>query len=505
MLTQDSNMLQGAPFEDAPAIPPRNASAYNPLHTFELPTGGERHYQHQFADLYFLRLAQLKTTVKQKAEAAWHGFELGEMKASFVERVLDVRQGELCWIVGTVFMEMAKKPNVLDDVTKEHWINAPPDRATYVTAGEDEMMLEDESGRLRVSGAVMDSHYVTGCILAALGTEQADGTFQVVATQCADLPRQPQRWERDDASETKPKRGKAGKLAIVSGLGLNGEDDNELALDLLVEYLTGESAGPSTQNEASKITRLIIAGDSLVHGSPILSREDFDKQKAQSRHYGYDATFYNASPIERLDDLLCAILPSLPITLLPGQTDPANVALPQQALHHALFPNARLYAEPLIKTNETLHGFDAVTNPWEGDIDGFRVLGTGGQTVNDMLKYVEGIKSVQAMEMMLRLRCVAPTAPDTLWCYPFQDDDPHLLKECPHMYFAGCQERFGKKVIEGPEGQKVLLVSVPRFRDTGKIVLVDLESWAVEVVRVGESGHQTLGPCLVNSIQPTRV
>jgi DNA polymerase delta subunit 2 len=36
-----------------------------------------------------------------------------------VDRVLDVRQGELCWIVGTVYMELPLKPNILEDITKE--------------------------------------------------------------------------------------------------------------------------------------------------------------------------------------------------------------------------------------------------------------------------------------------------------------------------------------------------------------------------------------------------
>jgi DNA polymerase delta subunit 2 len=69
--------------------------------------------------MYFLRLQQLKKTVKQRAEDAWHDFELGGQTASFVERVLDVRQGELCWVVGTVYMEMAEKPNVLNDIEKD--------------------------------------------------------------------------------------------------------------------------------------------------------------------------------------------------------------------------------------------------------------------------------------------------------------------------------------------------------------------------------------------------
>lgn len=487
----DGDMLKAPPSGDALCAPPREPSAYNPLHTFDLPKGTDKHYGQQFADMYFLRLAQLKKCVMQKAEEAWSDFELGGEKATFIERVLDVRQGELCWIVGTVYMEMALKPNVLDDISKEHWIAAPPPRETYVSPnGQDEMMLEDESGRLRVTGESLNSHYVTGCILAALGTEQADGTFQVIATQYADLPRQPERWERDDsalsrANKPKAKRGRSGKIAIVSGLEITGQDDDDLSLDLLLEYLTGEATGPPMQATASQITRLIIAGDSLSHASPIPSREDFALKKSKSKNYGYDASSYNASPTERLDTFLAELLPTLPITLLPGASDPANVALPQQTLHTALLPKSRLYANPPAQTNETLHGLDTVTNPWSADIDGYRFLGTAGQTVADLLKYVDDVQPLEAMEMMLRWRCVAPTAPDTLWCYPFQDDDPMLLKDCPHVYFAGCQNRAASKLVEGPAGQRVLLVTVPRFRETGQLVVLDMESWEVEVVEIG--------------------
>jgi DNA polymerase delta subunit 2 len=302
----------------------------------------------------------------------------------------------------------------------QHWIAAPPPRETYAS-DHDEMMLEDESGRLRVTGEALNAHYVTGCVLAALGTEQADGTFQVIATQYADLPRQPQRWERDDSElavskkkAPKPKREISGKVAIVSGLDITGNVDDELALDLLLEYLTGEIGGSPDQNNATKVSRLIIAGDSLSHSSPILSREDFALKKSAKKGYGYDASAYNASPTERLDMLLSQVLPTLPITLLPGASDPANVALPQQPLHPALFPESRQYANPPVKSNESREGLDSVTNPWEGDIEGWRFLGTGGQTVEDLLKYVDDVKSLEVMEMMLRWRCIAPTAPDTL-------------------------------------------------------------------------------------------
>ncbi|KAF2749907.1 hypothetical protein M011DRAFT_465563 [Sporormia fimetaria CBS 119925] len=307
----------------------------------------------------------------------------------------------------------------------QHWIAAPPSRETYIAPStENPMMLEDESGRLRLTGHIVDDghSYVTGCILAVLGTEQADGSFEVIATQCADLPRQPQRWEAEDsaltvAKKSRPnvKREKAGKLAIVSGLELTGSGDDDLSLDLLLEYLTGDACGSPEQTKASKISRLVIAGNSLAHSSPILSRDDFAARKAEmtkNKQYGYDASSYNATPAERLDTFLSQILPCLPITLLPGVSDPANVALPQQPLHPALFPKCRQWANP--PTEMTTHGLDSVTNPWEGDIEGWRVVGTGGQNVDDLLKYVDDVTPLEAMEQMLRWRCIAPTAPDTL-------------------------------------------------------------------------------------------
>lgn len=37
----------------------------------------------------------------------------------FVPRVLDVEKGRLCFIIGTVYMEMSLKPNVLEDIARD--------------------------------------------------------------------------------------------------------------------------------------------------------------------------------------------------------------------------------------------------------------------------------------------------------------------------------------------------------------------------------------------------
>jgi DNA polymerase delta subunit 2 len=40
-------------------------------------------------------------------------------KPTLVPRVLEVTKGSLCYIVGTVYMEMLLKPNVLEDLARD--------------------------------------------------------------------------------------------------------------------------------------------------------------------------------------------------------------------------------------------------------------------------------------------------------------------------------------------------------------------------------------------------
>ena len=57
--------------------------------------------------------------MEQIALGAWDGFQIAGETVEQVERVLDVRQGKLCWIAGTIYMDMPLKPNILDDISKD--------------------------------------------------------------------------------------------------------------------------------------------------------------------------------------------------------------------------------------------------------------------------------------------------------------------------------------------------------------------------------------------------
>ena len=299
-------------------------------------------------------------------------------------------------------------------------------------------MLEDDSGRVRLVGNTLKDYFlVTGCIIAVMGTENADGEFEVLDLKFADLPPQPDRWslskpsngtnkkpsikdedtEMSDASSpVQPSK----KIAIVSGLEFSGTDTSyAMELNLLLEFLLGEALDPTAQSDLSQISRLIIAGNSITktsseHDTPTAATTA-DK-KPHSKKYGYDSSSYNPLPSQLLDTFLSTLLPTMPITILPGANDPANASYPQQPIHSAMFPQARAYASPPAAAAASAEPgwLDSVTNPWEGEVEGWRVLGTGGQNLDDICKYVESDDRLGMMEAMCRWRCSAPTAPDTL-------------------------------------------------------------------------------------------
>ena len=481
----------------------RVSSSYSPCYSYRLPHGETKQYEQQFADMYFARLAQLKKPLVRVAKEEWEDFEIAGEQAQRVDRVLDVRQGQLCWVVGTIFMDMPLKPNILEDISKEHWIAGPPPRPSYFSADvETQVMLEDESGRLRLSGQMLQSTLlVTGIIVGVLGTENANGDFDVLDIKIPDLPEQPQRWAREEADDEGPDKmeverdAKASKkIAFISGLDISGTLADTLNLSLLSEYLLGEILVPGDQGFSAQISRLIIAGNSI---SDVLSNQSNgvmeDSKKSIGRKYGYDSTSYNPTPTQHLDRFLAELLPTIPITIMSGEHDPANSSLPQQGIHSAMFSHSRNYATTQVNEPEEEEPgwFDSVTNPWDGDVEGWRLLGNSGQPVDDILKYIElggadgqGAEGrLEVMESLLRWRNCAPTAPDTLWCYPFQERDQFVIEECPHVFFVGNQPRFDTTVITGPAGQKVRLIAIPRFHRTGEMVLLDSETLEVEVVK----------------------
>lgn len=81
---------------------------------------------------------------------------------------------------------------------------------------------------------------------------------------------------------------------------------------------------------------------------------------------------------------------------------------------------------------------------------------------------------LDVLELMLKWRHLAPTAPDTLSCFPLAGIDPFILETCPSVLFTGNQDRFASRVVDSPAGQKCLILSLPAFSKAGSAALVNL-------------------------------
>ncbi|KAJ7632395.1 DNA polymerase alpha/epsilon subunit B-domain-containing protein [Roridomyces roridus] len=468
-------------------LPPTDPSLSRPLTTVLPPadstpsfliTAADKSYKHQYANIYFIRLRNLRDLVEEKARQRWHGIDGNPI---LVPKVLEVEKSQLCYVVGTVYMDMPLKPNVMEDIARDNSIPPPPPLSKFYSP-DDNIMLEDESGRIQLVGKrVIEERLVTGVIVAVLGIETPTGEFEVVDVCYAGMAPQPkfaaleQKMEVDgqlDASTTTD-----AWIAVVSGLDIGSPSTADAQMQMLTEYLTGEEGGSADQVSAAQISRLIIAGDSLA---PVMLTKNEAEEVKKGRRYGYDGTSFSPHPTLSLAAHLLDIARSIPVHLLPGETDPSGVILPQQPFPRAMFGAVSSSSSFSCETNPTYLRIGS------GPENVRTLLVNSGQPLNDMFKYVQTppVTPISLLESTVRWRHMAPTAPDTLWCHPYFSADPFIIPETPDIYIVGGQEKFGTKVVVDGD-TKCRLVLVPRFADTGLLVLVNLRTLAVKCVKFG--------------------
>ena len=351
-------------------------------------------------------------------------------------------------IVGTIFKQQEKKPSILAELSEDGGLELQPAHTVY-TAETDSIVLEDDSMRvkLELGNVIAAGELVNGVVAGIWGREETGGKFGVKDIIYA-------KTKSNNLSPT----GEDISVCILSGLELGGQDASWLgAAQLATDWIVGNACNPGEQgNLISKIERIIVAGDSLCASTR-------DKQdQAKAKYLTANTAAASIAAVNQLDDFLVQMASNLNVDIMPGPNDPATVVLPQQPLHRVMFKQSGLY--PTLQT---------VTNPYSMQLSGRQFLIVSGQTINDILRNSTLTGSIEAMEKCLEWSHLAPTAPDTIGCYPYVDDDPHVLETLPNIFVAGNQPSFdAKKVIIN--GQSILLIAVPKFSESKCVVKVNL-------------------------------
>ncbi|CAJ1989470.1 DNA polymerase delta subunit 2 [Leishmania donovani] len=550
-------------------------------------------FTQQYAPMYRCRMGAQYTSALHAIqrivrEDPMYGPEAGAMKP---RRVLELQPGMPAVCVGIVYKNMKLLPRFLDeyqselvridagdDNDEESGVveAAPPERSedaaaaamrlgneaeedasndgqTLAAADEhysvcnsaDELMLEDSSGRVLLQGLDAE-RFCTGVVLGVYGTLLPNGSIKVLRYAFS--------GDLRFTFVPRPLIRAASPcyIAFVSGLSINiprGSSKEEQAaatrarasLELLVEFLCGNTGNASLRAKAKCVSRLVIGGDSIAPTDELKLKKKVKLDPSDHVRLNDDkaqaSTVTSAALMRQLDTLLERVVRTVEVELMPGANDMSDAFQPQQPLHPLLLPKAgkhstlRLVSNPFCFTaqppaaataelevrSEERVGSEAKKHKVEV-ADGVNFFVTSGQNINDVARESRFPTRLDAMCMVVVSGCACPTAPNTLFSYPFCNHDPFLFQHTPHCVVACDQPQFETRYatleelheethrsFTGPASLSVQskeklsaastkdeenkavpaeagvrLICVPSFARSGALVLVDVNSPTLE-------------------------
>lgn len=400
----------------------------------------------QYFGVYRQRIIALRRSALREAHSIWGGALVPD---AFRAEISGFRRhvGELV-IVGLLSKEHKNRSNVVHQfknnplssrLLSEETLNGTNLGPGGLCSDEDSLWIEDSTMRLKLTVDPQLLHGLcSGIVGCVRGTASADGGFVVSSIVFVNLP--PPAPLGPPAAD--PKVGPF--IAFVSGFASPDDDAPSAApaLERLVEFVS---------RSESNVKQLIVCGGALC------------TKPGQEGMASKDA-------LAVADELLCRLAAACTVRLMPGQADPTNYSLPQMPLHPDLFRKARNCGG----------SFRCVTNPYCGQVENttFNILGHSGQPVFDILRCTRGTTPIGALRLCLEAMHLAPTAPDTLATPPFQDEDPFLIDEVPHVLFSGGHERAEHDWIRAPKGDEdrsgTQCICVPAFHRRPAAVLVNV-------------------------------
>eukprot|EP01128_Nolandella_sp_AFSM9_P003452 TRINITY_DN1482_c7_g1_i1.p1 TRINITY_DN1482_c7_g1~~TRINITY_DN1482_c7_g1_i1.p1 ORF type:complete len:502 (-),score=113.77 TRINITY_DN1482_c7_g1_i1:107-1510(-) len=404
----------------------------------------------QYYKIYGDRLSRLRGVVLDRARAFW--LKNYDGPALVQDKVLNAITGHRCILIGALVKIMKKKPDIVTEYAKERSISPIPILDSYLS-DDDELYLEDDTGRAHL---VLDREQIKnslpGSVVAVIGHGLVSGDFQVEKLFLPGCAPQTEPFPAGDSTSSGP------LLALASGISFGENDSNLLHVQLFLDYVSGHLGGDELHTQQASISRIVLLGNTIVAGN------DFHQMK-NSQRFTVDKSEQSLTTIAQMaDSWLSSLGYSVPVTMLPGSSDPTTYTLPQRPIPPFILPRSA-------KTPT----FSLVPNPHIFEVDGVRILAHSGQILDALRMYTKGLNTLELVSLLLKCRHFAPFAPEHLSASP-QEKDLFVLEETPHVIMFGNQEKFESLVFEGENNQKVRIICVPKFSKDHTVGLLNLKT-----------------------------
>lgn len=368
-------------------------------------------YNRQYCSIYLARLKNMDKFLLDRIKDKW-----GDTYPIIKLHKLSQEKLETCIVIGTLFKDQKLKPSILRELSEANQLVAEVNPIlNNLTDDSDKLFIEDEAQRYEIEGNLSLKNVVTGITIALLGSDIGKGKFAASEYLFAGFREQIDRpiFKQDTF------------IVFLSGLNFINYEKIIGNLELFTYWISGMCG------DTSKVARVVIAGNSL--------RVDAVKRKPTISLISRVADSTDSiESVKSFDNFLSQLCSVVDVDLMPGENDPSNQILPQKPMHPCMFPESAV--------NKSLN---LVSNPYSCSLDNLKFLGSSGTPVQNIMWYSGNDTPVKAMQKCLEWSHLAPTAPDTLGCYPYYDEDPFIIDECPHVLFAGNQDEFATEVVTG--------------------------------------------------------
>lgn len=435
-----------------------------------------QYFESQYDELYKSRLTVLQEVIKS---------QLSEEDLAKIARVSELAPGkphegtndgaeaheeqdaqpEERIVIGTLYKELPAMPNLLKEYAAAKVISGFrwAENKKY-TSETDTLYIEDLTGRIKLSATPdVVSAYVTGVVAAVHGVFTPPNEFLVSKIVPCGIPKTHIPLATAESNEMDVEGKSKRYVLLVSGINAGDPQGNPICAELLGDWIAGRIGSDADKRLAASVAHVIVAGNSI-----------YSKKEAEEGGENAFITQAQKRVVEsvlprtsELEAILSSMAAACKVDLMPGPSDPACSSIPQQPMKRFLFPVVG-----------QLGSLGFVTNPYCAGIGGRSFLGTSGQNIDNVVR-TSGVETrVAALKATLEYEHIAPTAPDTLECFPasMESGDPMIIRECPDVYFAGNQPAFETDVVATPDGLTTRLVAIPTFSTTHTVVLIDLDT-----------------------------